>query len=82
MTTTILTFSLLLLLPIHKVGRMMMIKKYREKYELSLLSGDENRAMHLGLMYYHMLSEGTKKRKGIVNIVERISEEIRDHHSL
>lgn len=57
------------------IGRTRLLKRYKEKYELSLIHGDEDRAKRLGLMYYHMLSKEVMQQKGITDIEDKIREE-------
>ena len=70
-----------LLVPVFLISKFMLIKSYREKYELSLINGDEETAKRIGLLYYHMLSSEVKRQKGITEIGDKITEEFKAHNS-
>lgn len=53
------------------------IKRIQQRYESSLLNGDEKRSIKLGKLYYHSLDEDVRISKGIVDIDAKISEDFR-----
>jgi len=54
-----------------------LIKNLQQRYESSLLKGDEKRSVKLGKLYYHSLDEEVRVLKGIVDIEAKISEDFR-----
>ncbi len=60
-----------------------LMKNLQQRYESSLLKGDEKRSTKLGKLYYHSLDEDVRISKGIVDIEAKISEDFRafnNHH--
>lgn len=59
------------------------IKRLQQRYESSLLKGDEKRSIKLGKLYYHSLDENVRLSKGIIDIDAKITEDFRafnNHH--
>ena len=76
-----LLIPLFMLVPVYKIGRVVLVKKYKEKYELSLINGDKESAIRTGMQYYHLLSEASMKEKGIIDIENKIIEEFKAYNS-
>ena len=53
------------------------ITKLQIEYERSLLEGDRQQANKLGNLYYHSISDTSKKAKGIIDIEAKISQDLK-----
>ncbi len=53
------------------------ISQLQIEYERSLLEGDMKQANKLGKLYYHSISETVKKAKGVTDIEDRISQDLK-----
>lgn len=80
----IITITLLAILVVAGIFiKKLFIKKLQQRYENSLLKGDEKRSKKLGKLYYHSLDENVRKSKGVLDIEAKISEDFRafnNHH--
>lgn len=70
-----------LLVPVYFIGRTRLVKRYKEKYELSLIHGDADEAKKLGNVYYHLLSKEVMEQKGITDIEDKIQQEFLAYNS-
>ena len=53
------------------------VKNVQIKYEKFLLKGDKQKAHKYGKIYYNSISETTKKSKGVIDIEEKISQDLK-----
>jgi hypothetical protein len=65
----------ILILPFYILSKKLMAKVLKEKYENSLLEGDEENAKRNGRLYYHLLSQQKIQERNIVEIDNKINEE-------
>ena len=72
-----LLIPMALVFPFYILTKHLMGKTLKEKYENSLLNGDEESAKRNGRMYYHLRREQKIQKRNLTEIDDKINEEFR-----
>ena len=73
----ITAFAVITFFIIMFIVKLIVEKRIKEKYERILLTGDKEKAIHIGKIYYLHVNKATKRSKVVINIEEKILEDLR-----